>query len=75
MEMKMKDTERLLPWNQHGDIHHTFTNKGSGIVYPHDEGFHWEVFGGGDSSWHDQAESLHSAKAHVEGTFVGRGLI
>jgi hypothetical protein len=65
---------RMLDWQQHGDVFHTYSTKASAIVYPFDGGFHWEIFVGDSLSWHDQAESLESAVNHVEGNFIGRNL-
>lgn len=66
---------RMLVWVQHGTMFHTFSDFASGIVYPHEGGFHWEIFVKDEiASWHGQAETLNSAINHVEGNFIGRNL-
>ena len=64
----------MLQWSEHKGVFHTYSAKASGIVYPHEGGFHWEIFVGDSLSWHDQAETLESAINHVEGNFIGRNL-
>ena len=67
--------QRLLLWSSFpGGIHTTYSSKAAGFVYQKDDSFHWEVVGG-SKRWLGTADSLHSAKAHVEGNFVARGLM
>jgi hypothetical protein len=65
---------QLLRWTQYKDVYHTYSSVASAIVYPHEGGYHWEVFMGDEVGWHGQVATLETAINHVEGNFIGRNL-
>lgn len=66
---------RLLAWKPDGKTFKAETSKAIGLVFPYRRGFHWEIFHEGEVKFRGQVRSLHSAMCHVEGNFVGRGML
>lgn len=66
---------RLLTWQRDRNTYRAETAVAIGIVFPYRRGYHWEIFAAGEVQYSGQTRSLHSALCHVEGNFVGRGLL
>jgi hypothetical protein len=66
---------RLLAWKQDGTTFKADTSKATGVVFPYRRGYHWEIFHEGEVKYKGQVRTLHAAMCHVEGNFVGRGML